>query len=279
MSKRRAQSGSSGFFNPFPRYLQIRQILTRRLSEGFAVGERFPTEQKLCTEFDVSRETVREALLGLERDGYIERRRGSGTVVVALPERTRDERLTGLVEDYTELKLDTDVDVIHAEPYVAPGRVSAALGLKRGQRLFRILRLRRVEGKPFACHDAFLPHDIGREIATLDLTHTTLFRELSRTLDLPLVEIYQHIEASSADPAMARLLDVNVGAPLLVTRRALSHNGGKTPTMLFETFFRSDRYYYTVQIDNRSGSRGSDVAARTDAALKPSISRNIPRTK
>jgi GntR family transcriptional regulator len=278
MAKRRAQSGS-GFFNPFPRYLQIRQILTRRLSEGFAVGERFPTEQELCTEFDVSRETIREALLGLERDGYIERRRGSGTVVVALPERTRDERLTGLVEDYTELKLDTDVDVIHAEPYVAPGRVSAALGLKRGQRLFRILRLRRVEGKLFACHDAFLPHDIGREIATLDLTHTTLFRELSRTLDLSLVEIYQHIEATSADPAMARLLDVNVGAPLLVTRRALSHNGGKTPTMLFETFFRSDRYYYTVQIDDRSGSRGSDAAARTDAALKPSISRNIPRTK
>jgi GntR family transcriptional regulator len=247
MARRRTGPSRSGFFNPFPRYLQIREILARRLAEGFVVGERFPTEQELCSEFDVSRETVREALAGLEKEGFIERRRGSGTVVAQLPERRREERLTGLVEDYTELKLDTDVDVVRAEPCRPEARVAAALGIKRSEELFRIVRLRRVDGAPFACHDAFLPYEIGQELAKLDLTHTTLFRELGRSLDLELVEIYQHIEASGADPAMARLLEIDVGAPLLVTRRALSHDGAK-PTMLFETYFRADRYYYTVQV-------------------------------
>ena len=245
----------SAFFNPFPRYLQIRNILIRRLGEGFAPGDRFPTEQQLCVEFDVSRETVREALLGLERDGLIARRRGSGTVVVRLPERAPDERLTGLVEDYTELKLNTDVDVIRAGLEKPPARIAAALGLGRGDAFYRILRLRRVDGKPFACHDAFLPATIGAELACLDLSHTTLFRELRRTLDLELAEIYQHIEAIAADTAMARLLEIDVGAPLLVTRRALSHRRKGGPTMLFETFFRADRYYYSVQRDPASGKR------------------------
>lgn len=248
----------SGLFNPFPRYLQIRQILTRRLAEGYAPGDRFPTEQQLCAEFDVSRETVREALLGLEREGLIARRRGSGTVVARLPERAPDQRFTGLVEDYTELKLNTDVDVIRAGPEKTPARVAAALDLDRGGEVYRILRLRRVDGAPFACHDAFLPADIGAELARLDLTHTTLFRELRRTLDLELAEVYQHIEAAAAETAMAKLLEVEVGAPLLVTRRALNHRRKGGPTMLFETHFRADRYYYSVQRDPRKLQRGKN---------------------
>lgn len=251
-------------FNPFPRYLQIRNILTRRLSEGFAPGDRFPTEHELCSEFDVSRETVREALLGLETAGLISRRRGSGTVVLRLPERARDERLTGLVEDYTELKLNTDVEVIQTGIEKPPARISAMLELPRGQEVFRIVRLRRVEGKPFAFHDAFVPRDIGVELARLDLTHTTLFRELSRTLDLELAEVYQHIEASAADPAIAKLLEIDVGAPLLVTRRALNHKRKGVPTMLFETYFRADRYYYSVQLDPATGKRAKKPAQRGD---------------
>jgi GntR family transcriptional regulator len=259
----------SGFFNPFPRYLQIRNILIRRLSESYAPGDRFPTEQQLCVEFDVSRETVREALLGLEREGLIARRRGSGTVVARLPERAPDQRFTGLVEDYTELKLNTDVDVIRAGAEKALARVAAALDLGRGGgEIYRIRRLRRVEGTPFACHDAFLPAAIGAELARLDLSHTTLFRELRRTLDLELAEIWQHIEAGGADTAMARLLDVEVGAPLLITRRALNHRRKGGPTMLFETHFRADRYYYSVERKNERQSRPRNAPGSANRPLR-----------
>ena len=62
-----AQHLGSEFFNPFPRYLQIRNILMRRLNDGFAAGDRFPSEYQLCTEFGVSRETVRTGTADLYR--------------------------------------------------------------------------------------------------------------------------------------------------------------------------------------------------------------------
>ena len=50
------------------------------------------------------------------------------------------------------------------------------------------------------------------------------------------------------------VLGTVVGAPLLVTRRALAHRGASAPTMIFESSFRGDRYYYTVQVDRRSAA-------------------------
>jgi GntR family transcriptional regulator len=242
------------WFNPYPRYLQIRNILLGRLADGAVPGDRFPTEHELCREFGVSRETVREALSGLESEGYIARHRGRGTVVVRRPERARDERLTGLVEDFTDLGLDTHVTVLRSDEAPAPADVCARLGLPAGARLHRIERLRFVDGTPFALHDAWLPPEIATRIAGRDLGHTTLFGELRRVPRLAPVELYQHVDVDVADLGTAKRLGTVVGAPLLVTRRALAHRGAGHPTMYFVSTFRSDRYYYTVQVDRRGAT-------------------------
>jgi GntR family transcriptional regulator len=241
------------FLNLFPLYLQVRNILIRRLGDGFSLGDRFPTEHQLCDEFGVSRETVREALRGLESDGLIARHRGKGTFVARLPDTAQDERLTGIAENFTELKLNTDVEVIKAGVESVPARIATALRIERGDQLFRIRRLRRVDNEPLACHDAFLPCEFGAKLARLDLTHTTLFRELRQTLGLKLVEIYLHIDAMTADVVLAKLLKIEAGMPILVTRRAISHVRSGLPTMFFEAYFRSDRYYYSVQPDGERG--------------------------
>ncbi len=270
-SSRRFDGAGSEFLNLFPRYRQVRNILTRRLSEGFAPGDRFPTEQQLCDEFGVSRLTVREALRGLESDGFISRHRGKGTFVLRVPDTTDDERLTGPVEEFTELKLATEVEVLKTGLERPPARIAAALRRDRGAELFRIVRLRRVDGEPFSWHDAFLPHDLGTRLARLDLTHTTLFRELHQTLGVKLVEIYLHVDAVTADVPLARILGIAAGMPLLVTRRAITHVRSGLPTMFFESYFRANRYYYSVYPD---GKRPGPVAAAQSGSRRRARARS-----
>lgn len=274
---RAPEAAGSQWFNPYPRYLQIRNILAGRLAEGAAPGDRFPTEHALCQEFGVSRETVREALSGLERDGYIARHRGRGTVVLRRPERARDERLTGLVEDFTDLGLDTRATVLRSGEEPAPPEVCERLGLEPGTRLHRILRLRSVSGTPFALHDAWLPPEVAARIAHRELGGTTLFGELRRVPRLAPVELYQHVDVTVADLATAKRLDTVVGAPLLVTRRALAHRGAGRPTMYFESTFRSDRYYYTVQVDRRAAGAGTTPAPVPAAARRRPVARGAAR--
>src|SRR5690606_7464678 len=137
---------SPAFFNPFPKYLQVRHIVERRLVSEYEIGQRIPTEQALCEEFGVSRETVREALRGLEQEGIIQRHRPKGTFYVRRPDSPVNQRLTGMVEDFTALHLDTYAQVLTG------GAVKAADEAKMmhapSEDLFRIERLRFFEGQP-----------------------------------------------------------------------------------------------------------------------------------
>ena len=48
------------------------------LIDGLEVGAAIPSERQLCLDLGVSRLTVRAALEGLVREGYLVRRRGVG---------------------------------------------------------------------------------------------------------------------------------------------------------------------------------------------------------
>lgn len=71
------------------RYLQIARNLANQISDGtYQTGDRLPPERELSVQLQVSRTTVREALLALEIMHFVEIRVGSGVFV--LPENMRD---------------------------------------------------------------------------------------------------------------------------------------------------------------------------------------------
>ncbi|MFI0905758.1 GntR family transcriptional regulator [Streptomyces sioyaensis] len=70
-----------------------RRPLAQRMSDmiaerGFAVGDAFPSEARLCEEFAVSRTALRSVLSALEGQGLLEAVHGKGRFVRALPAST-----------------------------------------------------------------------------------------------------------------------------------------------------------------------------------------------
>ncbi|MEO9131577.1 MAG: FadR/GntR family transcriptional regulator [Sphingomonas sp.] len=67
-------------------YQDLARRLIAELSSGrYAVGDRLPAERELSTLHNVSRPTVREAVIALEVQGLVEVRVGSGAYVRRLP--------------------------------------------------------------------------------------------------------------------------------------------------------------------------------------------------
>lgn len=67
-------------------YQDLARRLIAEIGEGaYPVGSRLPAERELAQQYDVSRPTVREAVIALEVQGLVEVRIGSGAYVRRLP--------------------------------------------------------------------------------------------------------------------------------------------------------------------------------------------------
>ena len=81
-------------------YQALAEKITRLIASGeFNPGDRLPAERELATMFQVSRPTVREAIIALEIEGLVEVRLGSGVYVISrTPSREGIERDIGAFE-------------------------------------------------------------------------------------------------------------------------------------------------------------------------------------
>jgi GntR family transcriptional regulator len=177
----------------------------------------------------------------------ISRTPGQGTFVARLPPVTRETRLTGLSEDFSRFKLDTAARVLAKGPVSPQPAVAEVMATPRDEMVYRIFRIRFLEGAPFSVHEAFLPLDVGAQVARLDLSKTSIVHVLRSSLRLDIWEDHQRIEAMAADTEVARLLEVGLGAPVLHIVRHFKI-GADQPIVLFRSHYRSDRYYYTVKL-------------------------------
>lgn len=88
------------------KYEEILRWVKKRLEEGeLKPGDRMESEHQLCSQFEVSRQTVRHAISVLEQDGIVERRRGSGTYVkksVKLEEKEQKSMMVAVMTTYMQ---------------------------------------------------------------------------------------------------------------------------------------------------------------------------------
>ncbi len=86
------------------KYLEVAQTLRAGILEGqYPPGSLLPTEQQLCMQFGISRQTVRRALQVLVDQGLIQRRQGSGSRVILYNSATTKRKvavITTYISDY-----------------------------------------------------------------------------------------------------------------------------------------------------------------------------------
>ncbi|MFS0723952.1 GntR family transcriptional regulator [Paenibacillus sp. 1P07SE] len=80
-----------------PKYKRLKlEILSWIADELFKPHEKLPSENEIAKRFDMSRQTVRQTLGELEREGWLYRRQGKGTFIAGAPEQVRPDVSEGM---------------------------------------------------------------------------------------------------------------------------------------------------------------------------------------
>ncbi|MBE0627257.1 MAG: GntR family transcriptional regulator [Burkholderiales bacterium] len=218
-------------------------------SGRYPVGSLLPTELNLCTQFGVSRHTVREAVRRLQERGLVTRRRGIGTSVKANRVQTRYVQSSMEISDLPRYVEDTRLVTTGAEDVIAAGPLADLLKCPPGQRWVKVSGCR-YAGKaklPMALTDIYINAayaSVRRLIGTMKVPVYTL---IEQQYGISIVEVQQEIRATVIGKRDAERLKVKPDtAGLVVTRRYLGENDRSIEVAV--NLHPADRFSYSMSL-------------------------------
>jgi DNA-binding GntR family transcriptional regulator len=234
--------------SPVPLYFQVAEQLERAIFDGLlAPGDRIANEVALAEELGLSRPTMRQAIQLLVDKGMLVRKRGVGTQVVHPPIK-RTVELTSLYDDLTRTGHLLETRVLVHELVEADETAASRLRVPEGSLVWRLDRLRSVDGQPLALMCNMVPEPIT-DLSGVDFTGTGLYQHF-RSEGIHLRVAHQTISARRAESGEARLLGGRKGDPVLTMERTSFDDSGRA-VEYGRHLYRPDLYAYETTLVER----------------------------
>jgi len=202
--------------SPLPLYHQLERVLAERIADG-RYRDGFPGDLELAAEFSVSRGTVRQALERLARSGLIVRHQGRGSFVAA-PLEYPLGRFYRFAHEMHVRGIPESSRVLARGTVRAPAAVAAALGLARGERVLRIVRLRLAGDRPLLLETSHFPDAIGAPLRFADLSAGSLY-DLLEASGVRLSRVTEEVHPVSLREEEGEAFGLPSGAPAFAVER------------------------------------------------------------
>lgn len=211
-----------------PLYRQIKQnILDLIKNATLAAGAKLPSERELIAKCEVSRITIRQALVELVQEGYLQSQPGKGFYVAQKQEPLELHSLTSFTAGAHSRGMKPGSLLLDAKIFAASVEIARALDLPDGTEVALLKRLRLLDGVPVAIQYDWLPNATCPGLLDLDWSAG------NRSLYAELAERYHIHPASGQTTISARLPDTE-------ERRLLGLDRSSAVLLLDQIQFASD---------------------------------------
>lgn len=242
-----------------PLYLQLKRWIEDAIHRGAVhPGDALPSERDLANKVDVSRVTVRKAVLQLVKDGVLVQRHGSGTFVAPLAQRVEQSlsQLTSFTEDMARRGMAVRAKWLDRGLYLPSPEETVILGLSAREQAARISRLRLSGETPLAIERASLSSHILPDPAGIG---DSLYKHLDKSGNRPIRAI-QRIRAANLGEQDAALLQVPAGSAGLNIERTSYLASGRVIEWT-RSIYRGDTYDFVAEL--RLGDTTTAGASQT----------------
>lgn len=198
-----------------PLHKKIQKDLLDKIKSGeYAENETIPTEMELAGMYSVSRPTVRQAVQSLVNKGYLEKRKKRGTVV---KKPKIQQEFTHVIESFdSEMNrkgILPKTKILKFTQIKANEEVAENLDLKRGESVYKLIRLRYAEEKPIVLVTSYIPCRLFPEFQKVDFTSELLYTTFEKW-DHPIRSVSRKLEVIKADETTSDLLDIEEDDPV-----------------------------------------------------------------
>ena len=226
------------------------------LIERLGVGTAIPSERQLSVDLGVSRLTVRAALGDLAREGYLVRRRGSGTYVQQ-PKISQELTMTSFSEDMRRRGMVPGSKTLSMTTQLAGARLGRFLNVSPGEQIVVVKRLRLADGETMAIETLHIPEALVPGLTAKSLNGS--FYELLRDVyGITVASGTQSIEPTVTNEEESAALGVPLHSPAFLFERTSRDALGRTVEFV-QSIYRGDRYRIVTELGGGRPGRGADA--------------------
>lgn len=220
------------------------------LTKGeFAIGERLPTETELCETFGASRYTVREALGRLQDLGLIDRRQGSGSVVISTREVHRFTNSISSIPELMQYAEETRLDILFSDTILAFEKDAKLYGVPERSIWRKFYALRHDSDDTLISYSEILvAEEYAGAVGAVGRRREPVFSRLETDYGVRIARVRQTIAASVADLNVANRLMIDQGEPVLVIRRIYEDSDGEVLEVSLN-YHPTSRFSYDIVME------------------------------
>jgi DNA-binding GntR family transcriptional regulator len=233
-----------------PLYLHVYDDILQKITEGYyAENDILPSEPILQEQYGVSRITVRRAMEDLQRDGYIGKFPGLGTIVKSRKRIVNLKKLGSFTEENDTVNRNTNSRLIDFKVMRPTNKVRVKLNLNEDDMVYKIDRVRIINDIPVGFHRSFIPTSIIK-LSEQDFSgySVSLYQKL-RDNGVILYDAEESIEAIAATPEIQKHLNVENSFPILYKERT-TFDDNRVAIEFVEIYYNSNYYKYEIQLSN-----------------------------
>lgn len=237
--------------SPVPLYHQLKEILRSQIeSQQWKAGDLIPNENQIAREYGLSRGTVREAMDDLVREGLLTRQRGRGTFV-AMPKYEQDMLHLFSVHEYTKQSgHQPGSEILEFVEEKAGGNVGSHLELPEEEPVYKIVRIRTIDGEPIMYDHVYLSVKDFPDLKSKDIIGRSLYEILTNDYATALGKAKQTFEPVLVNPQESKLLKVEKGTAAMLIERT-TYRMNCAPAVYSKIIIRGDRCKFSVEISVR----------------------------
>ena len=231
-------------------YLQLYDILKEKIeSSEWTLGSQIPTEEELCKSFDVSRATVRTAILELVRQGYLKRQPGKGTFVFRNVTSDGLLMFTNFSEFMFEEDLHLSTDVLVRTVIMPIDDLDTKLDIPKDKHIIYIKLLRLTDDEPVLFQEAYIPCHICPLLLEEDIELQSLFKLFEKKYLIKITKVKNYIRITYLNADEARFLRLTEGsAAILLDQYFYS---GEKLIMYIRSIKRTDRFSFLMELERK----------------------------
>lgn len=226
----------------------IRLQLLSAMKEGvYADCERLPRESVLAEKLGISRTQLRDILASLEREGFITRRHGVGTIINrhVLNAQTRMDIEVEFLDMIRQSGYQAEVAYVRVSDGTADAKIARQLAIEEGSPVIRIARLCTADGRPAIYCEDVVDKSLVKGSYTIKDLKLPIFHFLQQFCGIyPYLDLTD-LKPITADAALAETLDVEIGAPVLYMDEVDFDIDGK-PVFCSQEYFADGFFRHTV---------------------------------